>query len=33
MQANIGQEEQNMSNKIERYKAYPVVQIGVSYRF
>ncbi len=32
-QANIDQEEQNISNKIERYKLYPVVQIGVSYRF
>ncbi|MFM0563105.1 hypothetical protein [Paraburkholderia sediminicola] len=32
-QANIDQEEQNISNKVERYKAYPVVQIGVSYRF
>jgi hypothetical protein len=32
-QANIDQEEQNISNKVERYKLYPVVQIGVSYRF
>ncbi len=32
-QANIDQEEQNISNKVERYKIYPVVQIGVSYRF
>ena len=32
-QANIDQEEQNISNKVERYKVYPVVQIGVSYRF
>jgi hypothetical protein len=32
-QANIDQEEQNLSNKLERYKLYPVVQIGVSYRF
>jgi hypothetical protein len=32
-QANIDQEEQNISNRVERYKLYPVVQIGVSYRF
>ncbi|WGS54741.1 hypothetical protein LFL96_22425 [Paraburkholderia sp. D15] len=32
-QSSIDQEEQNISNKVERYKLYPVVQIGVSYRF
>lgn len=32
-QSDIDQEEQNISNKVERYKVYPVVQIGVSYRF
>ncbi|WP_345814906.1 hypothetical protein AAGS40_21740 [Paraburkholderia sp. PREW-6R] len=32
-QANIDDEEQKISDKVERYKLYPVVQIGVSYRF
>jgi hypothetical protein len=32
-QANIDQEEQNISNRVQRYKVYPVVQVGVSYRF
>ncbi|SDR25123.1 hypothetical protein SAMN05443245_3938 [Paraburkholderia fungorum] len=32
-QANIDQEEQNISNKLSRYKLYPAVQIGLSYRF
>jgi hypothetical protein len=32
-QANIDQEEQNISNKLARYRVYPAVQIGLSYRF
>ncbi|RFU48338.1 hypothetical protein [Paraburkholderia sp. DHOC27] len=32
-QANIDQEEQNITNKVNRYRVYPVAQIGVTYRF
>jgi hypothetical protein len=32
-QANINDQERQISEKVERYKIYPVVQIGVSYRF
>jgi hypothetical protein len=32
-QANIDQQEQKFSNEVDRYKLYPVAQIGVSYRF
>ena len=32
-QANIDQEEQNIANQVERYRWYPVVQLGVTYRF
>jgi hypothetical protein len=32
-QANIDQEEQNLDNKADRYKLYPVAQIGLTYRF
>jgi hypothetical protein len=32
-QANINQEEQQLTNSVQRYKIYPVAQIGVSYRF
>lgn len=32
-QANIDQEEQSISDRITRYRLYPVVQIGLSYRF
>jgi hypothetical protein len=32
-QANIDEQEQKITDKVERYKVYPVVQIGVSYRF
>ena len=32
-QANIDQEEQNISNTVDRYRVYPVAQIGLSYRF
>lgn len=32
-QSNIDAEEQKISDKVEHYKLYPVVQIGVSYRF
>jgi hypothetical protein len=32
-QANIDQEEQNLDNKVDRYKLYPVAQIGLTYRF
>jgi hypothetical protein len=32
-QANIDEQEQKISNTVERYKIYPVLQIGVTYRF
>ncbi len=32
-QANIDEQERKISDKVERYKVYPVLQIGVSYRF
>jgi hypothetical protein len=32
-QANIDDEERNLSDSIERYKLYPVLQLGVTYRF
>ncbi|MGF6771564.1 hypothetical protein P3T18_004051 [Paraburkholderia sp. GAS199] len=32
-QANIDKEEKDISDKVSRYKLYPVVQIGVTYRF
>lgn len=32
-QANIDEQERKISDKVDRYKLYPVVQIGVSYRF
>ncbi|WP_260854693.1 hypothetical protein [Paraburkholderia sp. BCC1884] len=32
-QSNIDDEERKISDKVDRYKLYPVVQIGVSYRF
>ncbi|MEC5406019.1 hypothetical protein VOM14_10720 [Paraburkholderia sp. MPAMCS5] len=32
-QANIDEQEQQISDKVQRYKVYPVVQLGVSYRF
>ncbi len=32
-QANIDQQEQYINDKVQRFKAYPVVQVGVSYRF
>ena len=32
-QANIDEQEQKINDKVERYKIYPVVQLGVSYRF
>ncbi|WP_408481578.1 hypothetical protein [Paraburkholderia graminis] len=32
-QANIDEQEQKINDKVERYKLYPVVQLGVSYRF
>lgn len=32
-QQNINDEERKISDKVERYKVYPVVQLGVSYRF
>jgi len=32
-QANIDQEQQNITNQVEKYRWYPVVQLGVTYRF
>lgn len=32
-QANIDQEQQSISNRLARYRLYPAVQIGLSYRF
>lgn len=32
-QANIDQEQQNITDHVERYRWYPVVQVGVTYRF
>lgn len=32
-QANIDEQERKISDKVEHYKLYPVLQIGVSYRF
>ncbi|WP_240975480.1 hypothetical protein [Paraburkholderia aromaticivorans] len=32
-QSNIDEQERKISDKVERYKLYPVLQIGVSYRF
>jgi hypothetical protein len=32
-QANIDKQEQDINDKVARYKLYPVVQIGVSYHF
>jgi hypothetical protein len=32
-QANIDQEEQNIANHVKRYRWYPIVQLGVTYRF
>lgn len=30
---NIAEQEQKISDKVERYKLYPVLQLGVTYRF
>lgn len=32
-QANIDQQEQKISNTVERYHVYPVAQLGLTYRF
>lgn len=32
-QANIDQEKQNITDRVEKYRWYPVVQLGVTYRF
>jgi len=32
-QVNINQKEQNISNTVDRYRWYPIVQLGVTYRF
>jgi hypothetical protein len=32
-QENIDQQEQKISNTVDRYRVYPVAQIGLSYRF
>jgi hypothetical protein len=32
-QANIDQEKQDITNRVEKYRWYPVVQLGVTYRF
>ena len=32
-QANIDQEQQNITDQVQRYRWYPVAQVGVSYRF
>jgi hypothetical protein len=32
-QQNINSQEADISSRVERYKWYPVVQLGVTYRF
>jgi hypothetical protein len=32
-QADINQEESEITSKINKFKWYPVIQLGVSYRF
>ncbi len=32
-QANVDAEEQQLQSKIDRYRVYPSVKVGVTYRF
>ena len=32
-QANVNAEEQQLRDKVERYRFYPIVKVGVTYRF
>jgi hypothetical protein len=32
-QANVDAEKQSLQNTVDRYRFYPIVKVGVTYRF